>query len=240
MTGNFKNRLKHSEPQTGPVGGIASITREIAERKYLDNLLSLIVSVISKSTGARTLDIFLADAVTKELALRAVHPSCGTRRNLSNMWLGKVAARETVASNAPVKIRNVHTDPRFTAMDLGRDYGIVSLLSVPVSAEEQVLGAINWYRMTEHDFSRQETETFLRVAKGAGALVRDTELLIMKTMVERQRKQPRLIEKAAAVLAEKKGISRGAACDLILHHDRNFNSSLHKIAEAILLDSKLA
>ena len=73
--------------------GIAEISRAIMEHNYIDDILSLIVSVTAKVTGSKICSILLLDKDKKELVLRASQSPSGQYNQKSNTPIGKGIGR---------------------------------------------------------------------------------------------------------------------------------------------------
>jgi len=217
--------------------GIAEISRAIMERNYLDDLLALIVSVTAKITGSKICSILLIDKDKKDLVLRACHSDAGTYRQRTNTPLGKGIAGRVAVTNAPIKVLDVRKDPRVLNKKIAVADGLVSLLSVPMSVQGEVIGVINCYTTHEYDFSPEDVMLLTTVAAQAAILLKNTELHIMKEIVERELDERKTIERAKDILMDRKKISGGQAFELMRQQSMNSRISMAKIAESILLAS---
>lgn len=217
--------------------GIAEISRAIMERSYLDDLLALIVSVTAKITGSKICSILLIDRDKGELVLRACQSDSGVYRQRTNTPLGKGIAGRVAVSNIPIKVIDVRNDPRFLNKNIAAEDGLVSLLSVPMSVQGEVIGVINCYTTHEYDFSPEDVMLLTTVAAQAAILLKNTELHVMKEIVERELEERKTIERAKEILMDKKKISGKQAFELMRRQSMNSRISLVKIAESILLAS---
>jgi two-component system, response regulator PdtaR len=215
--------------------GIAEISRAIMDRNYLDDLLALIVSVTAKIIGSKICSILLIDKDNKELVLRACHSDAGMYRQRTNTPLGKGIAGRVAVTNAPVKVLDVRKDPRFLNKKIAIEDGLVSLLSVPMSVQGEVLGVINCYTTYEYDFSHEDVMMLTTVATQAAIVLKNTELHVMKEIVERELEERKTIERAKELLMDKKSISGKQAFELMRRQSMNSRISMVKIAESILL-----
>jgi two-component system, response regulator PdtaR len=217
--------------------GIAEISRAIMERNYLDDLLALIVSITAKVIGSKICSILMIDKDKKELVLRACHSDAGAYRQRTNTPLGKGIAGRVAVANSPIKVLDVRKDPRFLNKKIAVEDGLVSLLSVPISVQGEVIGVINCYTTSTYDFSAEDIMMLTTVATQAAVLLKNTELRIMKEIVERELAERKTIERAKELLMEKKKISGKQAFELMRHQSMNSRISMAKIAESVLLAS---
>jgi signal transduction protein with GAF and PtsI domain len=140
-------------------------------------------------------------------------------------------------TNKPIKVIDVRKDPRFLNKRTAVEDGLVSLLSVPLSVQGEVLGVLNCYTTHEYDFSQDDILMLTTVATQAAVLLKNTELHIMKEIVERELEERKTIERAKEILMDKKSISGKEAFELMRRQSMNSRISLAKIAESILLAS---
>ena len=115
--------------------------------------------------------------------------------------------------------------------------GLVSLLSVPMSVEGEVIGVINCYTHKKYDFSSEDTNMLTTVATQAAIIIKNTELRIMKEIVDRELEERKIIERAKEIVMDKKGVSGKIAFELMRKQSMNSRISMIKLAESIILAS---
>jgi signal transduction protein with GAF and PtsI domain len=169
--------------------------------------------------------------------LRACHSEAGIYRQRSNTPLGKGIAGRVAVTNKPIKVLDVRKDLRFLNKRIAIEDGLVSLLSVPLSVQGEVLGVLNCYTTYEYDFTQDDVLMLTTVATQAAILLKNTELHVMKEIVERELEERKTIERAKEILMDKKRISGKQAFELMRRQSMNSRISLAKIAESIMLAS---
>ncbi len=219
--------------------GLAEISTAVMERNYLDDILTLLVSVTAKVTGSKVCSILLLDKKKEELVLKASQSESGMYNQKSNTPLGKGIAGRVALHNKPIKVLDVRKDPRFVNKRIAKEDGLVSLLSVPMSADGEVIGVINCYTSKRYAFSVKEMHMLTTVASQAAIVLKNTELRIMKEVVEQELEQRKNIEKAKEILMERKKVSGEEAYELIRKHSMNTRISMAKIAESIILTASI-
>jgi signal transduction protein with GAF and PtsI domain len=217
--------------------GIAEISKAIMERNFIDDILSLIVSVTAKVTGSKICSLLLLDKNKKELVLRASQSPSGQYNQKSNTPVGQGIAGRVALTGLPIKVLDVRNDPRFLNKEIALADGLVSLLSVPMSAEGEVIGVINCYTPQKYDFSNEDIQMLTTVASQAAIILKNTELRIMKEVVERELEERKTIERAKEIIMEKRKISGKQAFDLMRKQSMNSRTSMVKIAESIIVAS---
>jgi signal transduction protein with GAF and PtsI domain len=215
--------------------GLAEISKAIMEKRYLDDIFALIVSVTAKVTSSKICSILLLDKKRKELVLKACQSESGQYSQKSNTPLGKGIAGRVALRNEPIKVLDVRKELKFLNRRIAEEDGLVSLLSVPMSAEGEVIGVINCYTPKKHDFTTKEIHMLTTVASQAAILLNNTELRIMKELVERELEERKNIEKAKEIIMKNKKMSGDKAFELMRKHSMNTRTSLSKIADSIIL-----
>ncbi|MBD3321605.1 MAG: GAF domain-containing protein [Chitinivibrionales bacterium] len=217
--------------------GIAEIGRAVMEKQYIEDVLALIVSVTAKVTGSKICSILLLDRKNQELVLRACHSDSGSYNQKSNTPLGKGIAGRVALTNKPLKVRDVREDSRFINKRIAVDDGLVSLLSVPMSFEGEVIGVINCYTPEEYDFAEEDQQMLTTVASQAAVILHNTELRIMKEIVEQELQERKAIERAKEIIADKNRITPGKAYEMMRKHSMNTRTSMAKLAESIIVST---
>ena len=216
--------------------GIAEISKAVMEQEYIEDILKLIVEVTAKVTGSRICSILLLDKKTSELVVRASRTDSGTTYNQKSPTpMGKGIAGRVAQTNCPIKVLDVRKDPRFLNKKVAVADGLVSLLSVPMSVNREVIGVINCYTSEEYDFTTEDVQMLTAVASQSAIVLRNTELRIMKEIVEKELEERKTIERAKEILADRKAVSGKQAFELMRKQAMNKRMPLAKIAESIIL-----
>lgn len=217
--------------------GIAEISRAVMERNFIDDILSLIVSVTAQVTGSKICSLLLLDKKKNELVLRASQSESGRYNQKSNTPMGQGIAGRVALTKKPIKVLDVQKDPRFLNKDIALKDGLVSLLSVPMSVDGEVIGVVNCYTPEPYDFTNEDIQMLTTVASQAAIVLKNTELRIMKEVVERELEERKTIERAKEIVMEKKRLSGKQAFELIRKQSMNTRTTMAKIAESIILAS---
>jgi signal transduction protein with GAF and PtsI domain len=219
--------------------GLAEISRAVMERNYLDDILALIVSVTAKVTGSKICSILLLDKDKSELVLRASQSDSGQYNQKSNTPMGKGIAGRVALTNKPIRIIDVQKDPHFLNKEIARQDGLVSLLSVPMSVKGEVIGVINCYTPERYNFTEKDIHMLTTVASQAAVIIKNTELTVMKEVVEQELILRKNIERAKEILMEKRKITGQQAYTIMRKHSMNTRTSMAKIAESIILAANM-
>jgi two-component sensor histidine kinase/putative methionine-R-sulfoxide reductase with GAF domain len=132
----------------------------------LEEVLGLVADKVADALGADACFVYLYDARTDELVLRATHGTAieeMTRR--PRMRPGEGITGVAAAELSPVMIpAKAHLDPRFKRFPNLHEEGYESILAVPILAREQLAGALNVRTEKPREFSPEEIELLQSIA----------------------------------------------------------------------------
>jgi PAS domain S-box-containing protein len=84
--------------------------------------------------------------------------------------------QEVLRSNAPVAVCNINTDPQRHTPDFYVEKGFVSYLGIPLTIQGEALGIFCLYTWEEHEFSRDEIDSFSGLAVQAAMAIHNSQL----------------------------------------------------------------
>jgi PAS domain S-box-containing protein len=87
-----------------------------------------------------------------------------------------VRTQEVLRSNAPVAVRNINNDPQRHTPDFYVEKGFISYLGVPLTIQGEALGIFCLYTWEEHEFSREEIDSFSALAVQAAMAIHNSQL----------------------------------------------------------------
>jgi two-component sensor histidine kinase len=90
-----------------------------------------------------------------------------------------------LATGQPIYVANVQTDARYLGKELARQEGLVSLLSVPLSVRDRVIGVFNCYSTEPRQFNEEQQTLFVTLANQT-ALAIENARLVTNTAVVRE------------------------------------------------------
>lgn len=122
----------------------------------LKEVLILITENIVKTLDVKACTVFLWDKERNTLEVSATH-------GLSEGYLkkGPVSADRSIAETLEgrtVIILRAGKDPRIQYPDAAKKEGIASVLSVPISVKDQIIGVLRIYTSKQRDFSNDECD----------------------------------------------------------------------------------
>ena len=122
----------------------------------LKKVLKLIVENIVNALEVKACTVFLLDRTRNTLEVSAAH-------GLSEAYLtkGPLDADKSISETLDgriITIPDANNDPRVQYPAAAKDEGIVTMLSVPISVKDQIIGVLRIYTSDPRNFSEDEIE----------------------------------------------------------------------------------
>ncbi|MBK8903432.1 MAG: GAF domain-containing protein [Anaerolineaceae bacterium] len=166
---------------------LAQVSEVVTSPQYLDDILDVVTEMAAKMMDTAVCAIFLLNETGTHLELRSAR-----RDNTPYQHRPPLPADQTdsvigsvLHTGQPVYIANVQTDARYKGKALAREEGLVSLLSVPLSVRDRVIGVFNCYSTEPRQFS-QEQQTLFATLANQTALAIENARLVTNTAVIRE------------------------------------------------------
>ncbi len=140
-----------------------------------DELLDLIVESAIDTMEAKAACIFLSNK-EKDLFLPVAQK--GLSQNYHHAE--PVEARklvDTILRDGYIMFRDATTDPRLENHEMKKAEGIVSILTVPIMVQNEVIGILSLYTATPRDFSQDEIDFLAALADQGGMAVQQARLI---------------------------------------------------------------
>jgi signal transduction protein with GAF and PtsI domain len=135
----------------------------------LSEVLNLITKNVVATLNVKACTVFLWDRERSTLEVSATHGL-----NESYLKKGPLDADKSITETLQgetVLIRDTANDPRVQYPDEAKKEGIASILSVPISVKEQIIGVLRIYLSGMRDFKEDEIEFIAGLADMGGIAI---------------------------------------------------------------------
>jgi signal transduction protein with GAF and PtsI domain len=221
------------------IEALTIISRAITSDQYLEDILRLIVLVTAEAMNSQVCSLWLLDDKNQSLTIRATQSINREYLKKRSLKVGEGVVGLVARDNKPYLCPNVLEDPLFKEKTLARKMGLVSMLSVPMSVRERVIGVINCYTSVPHHFTETEQNLFTTVANQAAVAIFNTELMVQSKVIQEELETRKLVEKAKEVLIRRRDWSGEDAFRWIQKRSMDSRKSMREVAEAVLLSEEL-
>jgi signal transduction protein with GAF and PtsI domain len=221
------------------IEALTLISRAITSDQYLEEILRLIVLVTAEVMNSKVCSLWLLDEKTQTLAIRATQSINREYLKKRSLKVGEGVVGYVAQHNKSYSCDNVFEDSRFKEKALARKMGLVSLLSVPMSVRDRVIGVINCYTSVAHSFTETEKNLFTTVANQAAVAIFNTELMVQSRVIQEELETRKLVERAKDILIRRRNLSGEEAFRWIQKRSMDSRKSMREVAEAVLLSEEI-
>ena len=146
-----------------------SVCKSINSTLNLKEVLDLTTKNLVKVSDVKTCTVFILDR-------RSANLEVGATYGLSKAYLGKgrLDADKSIADSLrgnPAMVYDVQNDPRIQYPNEARRERISSILSVPITVRQEVIGVLRAYTSRLHEFSDDEIKFISGLAEMGGIAI---------------------------------------------------------------------
>ena len=231
-----KSRLaEQSQGAFRRMEALAAVAQTIAAESYLDRILQAISEMVAETLDSPVCSIMLVDDERRELVINAAR--CSTPEYLHKMpikiedsLIGRV-----IREGRHIMVPNVLEEKQYRYPELARKTGLASLLSVPLTSREKVIGTINIYTREMRSFTEDEVG-FVKVVAGQAAIAIENARLMSETLdMKRTLETRKLVERAKGILQYKHNLTEEEAYLRLRNESRRLRRPMRDLAEAVIL-----
>jgi signal transduction histidine kinase len=181
---------------------LASVSRTINSALNLDEVLQTITRDAAQLMQAKMCSLLMLDETRSWLDLRASHGAGDIyvrkpRLSVSESLLGTVVRRKK-----PVQVDNVQTSSGYQNVEVARQEGLVSLLSVPLMFAGEAIGALNIYTAALYKFSNEEIRILVAFSELSAIAIEKARLYERLVDAEEQMRQNEKLSALGLLAAE--------------------------------------
>ncbi|MFH1902290.1 MAG: GAF and ANTAR domain-containing protein [Candidatus Omnitrophota bacterium] len=224
-----------SMPYEEQIKALTKISKAITSDLYLDDILRLIVAVTAEVMGSNICSLWILDEKNKELNLRATQAISEEYLKKRSLKLGEGVVGYVACEKKPIAILDVLKEPKYKEKELARKEKLCSMLSVPLIVRDKVIGVINCYTSSPHEFMETEVNILITVANQAAVAIENTELMVRSKVIQEELETRKQVERAKGFLMKEEGLSEEDAYQKLQKYSMNSRKPLREVAEALIL-----
>jgi len=225
------------------IKALMNISQAITSDLYLEDLLKLIVLVTANVTGVAICSLWLINEEEDPpkihlKATQSIDPEYIKDRSLG---LNEGVVGHVVSSQHPLVIKDVLKSKRFKEKEMAKRLGLVSMVGVPLQLKDKkVIGTLNCFTTSFHDFSETEVNLLCAVASQAAVAILNTELMVKTKVIQEELETRKQVERAKEILMVRRKMTGGEAHRWIQKKSMDSRKHVRHVAEAILLSEELS
>jgi signal transduction histidine kinase len=221
---------------------LASVSRTINSTLNLDEALQVITREACLLMQARVCALMMLDESRDWLDLRASHGAGEAYINKPRLPVDDSLLGVVVRRKKPMQVANVQTSSRYQHVEVARQEGLVSLLSVPLIFAGQAIGTLSVYMDRPYNFSNEEIRILSALAELSAIAIEKARLYERVVDVEEQLRQNEKLSVLGLLAAEVAHEIRNPLTVMkLLYHslDLKFPASDPRAKDARIIDAKI-
>lgn len=226
-------------PYEEQISALTKISKAIASDIYLEDILRLIVTVTAEMMDSNICSLMLIEDKKNELVIRATQSISEEYNKKNPLKVGEGVAGRAIKENKPVVIKDVTKEKEYKYKDIAKKEGLCSLLCVPLAVKGKIIGVINCYTSTPHDFTVTEINILTSVANQAAIAIENAELLVKSKVIQEELESRKKIERAKGIMMKEESLTEENAYLKIRKYSMDTRKSMREVAEAIILASDM-
>jgi two-component sensor histidine kinase len=165
--------------QIQELSALAEVSETVTSPLYLDEMLGIVSEMAAQIMDATVCHVYLLDEGSSTLQRQAGNgDQVPASIPLNEGIIGRVAA-----SGQPTYVPELAVEPAFEEQQWALDEGLVSLLSVPLTVRDRVIGVLNCYTASRHTFSDKERTLLLTLANQTALAIENAQLITNTAVV---------------------------------------------------------
>jgi signal transduction protein with GAF and PtsI domain len=221
------------------IEALSKISKAIASDLYLEDILRLIVTVTAQAMNSNICSIMLIDENKKELKIRATQSVSEEYNKKPPLKIGEGIAGKVAKENKPLAIKNITKEREYKYQDIAKKEGLYSLLCVPLAVKRKVIGVLNCYTSSPHDFSETETNILSSIADQAAVAIENTELIVKSKVIQEELETRKKVERAKGILMKEENLNEEQAYLKLQKYSMNNRKTMREVSEAVILTSEV-
>jgi len=217
------------------IKALSKISKAIASDLYLEDILRLIVAVTAEVMGSNICSLMLIDEKKNELVIRATQSISEEYNKKPPLKIGEGIAGKVAKQNKPITVKDVTKEKEYKYQDIARKEGLCSLLCVPLAVKGKVIGVINCYTSTLHNFTETEVNLLTSIANQAAVAIENTELMVKSRVIQEELEARKRIERAKGILMREENLTEEEAYLKLQRYSMDHRKTMREVAEAIIL-----
>lgn len=181
---------------------LVNISKTINSTLNLDDVLNVITREACHLMNGKLCSLLLLDSRGEHLELRASYGAGAAYINKPRLPVGDSLLGSVVRRKKALQLENVQISSRYQHIEVARQEGLVSLLSVPLVYAGKCIGTLSVYTSEQHSFSNEEIRILAALAEFSGIAIEKARLYERLVDIEEELRQNEKLSAIGLLAAE--------------------------------------
>lgn len=163
--------------QLAELQALAKISEAVISPQYLDDILDVVTEMAAKAMNAAVCSLFLLDENGEQLELLAAARISSPYRHREPQPRDEGVLGAVVTTGMLQYVPNVSAEPLFTHPERAQAEGLASMLAVPLSVRDHVIGVLVCYSAEMAAFSDDQITIFSTLANQTALAIENARLI---------------------------------------------------------------
>ena len=162
---------------------LAQVSEIVTSPQYLDDMLDVVTEMAAQTMNTAVCSIFLLDESGRTLKLHSARRNWRDLHQLSVLTVRDSLLGEVATLGRPLYVADMNTKPNKLEYTWAHDEGLVSLLAIPLSVRDRIIGVLSCYTREQHIFTEQQTALFSTLANQTALAIENAQLITNTAVV---------------------------------------------------------
>ncbi len=171
------------------LSALADISKIIIGTMNLEEILAEIIERTAYIMKTKICSLMLLNEDGTELVIRVVYGGSPAYIGKPNLKVDESLIGRVVETRRPLTALDVRQVPGYRYPELAKKEGLCSLLSVPLMVKDRIIGVINVYKSTQHEFNQGEIQLLSSFADQSAIAIENARLYERMMALEEEIRQ---------------------------------------------------
>lgn len=169
--------------QISELQALATLSEVVTSPQYLDEMLDVVTEMAAQTIETAVCAIFLVNETGEWLELRSAKRASAGYRQQPPLPVGQGITGQVAQTGQPLYVADLRQEPRYLRPQLAASEGFVSLLALPLSVRDRVIGVLSCYSREPRQFSEKQRALLATLANQTALAIENARLVTNAAVV---------------------------------------------------------
>ncbi|MGB1249269.1 MAG: sensor histidine kinase [Candidatus Promineifilaceae bacterium] len=155
---------------------VATVSEAFTSSDYLDDMLHVVTDMAATTMNVAVCSIFLINEQTQKLELRSAKRLKSDYQMRPPLDIGQGVVGDVAKTGVRAEVVDISAEPRYAFPEFAQADGLASMLAVPLSVQDRVIGVLACYTNKRHQFGSKQIALFSTLANQTALAIENAQL----------------------------------------------------------------